>query len=64
MPVLRIPEVEGVEYLINDKTVKGDVEVDGDVVVTAVPLPGYRFEDVTDTDWDITVSEDAPVNPE
>ena len=54
MPILRIPEVEGVEYLINDKTVKGDVEVDGDVVVTAVPLPGYRFEDVTDAEWAIT----------
>ena len=64
MPVLRIPEVEGVEYLINDKTVKGDVEVDGDVVVTAVPLLGYRFEDVTDAEWAITVSEDVPVGTE
>lgn len=64
MPVLRIPEVEGVEYLINDKTVKGDVEVDGDVVVTAVPLPGYKFRDVTDAEWDITVSEGVPVGTE
>ena len=54
MPVLRIPEVEGVEYLINGKPVEGDVEVDGDVEVTAVPLLGYRFENVTDADWHIT----------
>lgn len=54
MPRLRIPNIEGVEYRIDGEAVTGVVEVYGDVTVTAVPLPGYRFNNVTDSDWEIT----------
>lgn len=51
MPTITIPEVEGVEYQIDGEKVTGSFEIDGDVVVTAVPLPGYKFENITDSDW-------------
>lgn len=54
MPTIKIPEVEGVEYQIDGEKVTGSFEIYGDVVVTAVPLPGYKFENITDSDWDLT----------
>jgi len=49
--VITIPTVTGVEYRINGAVVTGTVTITVDTVVTANPLPGYRFPDVTDDDW-------------
>jgi hypothetical protein len=49
---ITIPTVAGVEYLINDNVVAaGPVVITEDTVVTARPAAGYKFPDVTDTDW-------------
>lgn len=49
--VITIPTVTGVEYRINDTVVTGDVTITADTVVTANPLPGYKFPAVVDVDW-------------
>jgi hypothetical protein len=49
---ITIPTVTGVQYFINDELqTAGPVVITQDTVVQARPAPGYRFPDVTDTDW-------------
>jgi hypothetical protein len=48
---ITIPSVTGVEYKINGEVVTGSVVITQDTVVTANPLPGYKFPAVTDDDW-------------
>lgn len=49
--VITIPTVTGVQYKINGLVVTGTVTITVDTVVTANPLPGYKFPAVTDDDW-------------
>ena len=49
--VITIPTVTGVAYQINGVTRTGTVTITTNTVVTAVPLTGYKFPDVTDNDW-------------
>lgn len=53
--VITIPEVEGVSYYINDTIVTGDVTITENTVVFAQPKQGYKFPNVTDSDWLFTV---------
>jgi hypothetical protein len=52
--VITIPTVTGVEYQINGVAVTGTVTVTEPTVVTAEPLPTYKFPTVTDDDWVFT----------
>ena len=51
--VITIPSVTGVTYFINDTAVTAGVQpaITEDTVVEARPNTGYRFPDVTDSDW-------------
>lgn len=51
--VITIPAVTGVTYYINDvaKTAGAQPAITTDTVVEARPNTGYRFPDVTDSDW-------------
>lgn len=51
--VITIPAVTGVQYRINGVDVVSGVQpaITADVLVSAVPLPGYKFPAVTDDDW-------------
>lgn len=48
---ITIPTVTGVEYLINDEVVTGEVEIDEDTEVTAAPATGYYFAPNTTRSW-------------
>jgi hypothetical protein len=48
---ITIPTVVGVEYLINGAPVTGTVNITVNTLVTARPLPGYKFPLVVDNDW-------------
>lgn len=52
--IITIPTVTGVEYRIDGLVVTGGVSITQNTLVTANPLPGYRFPDVSDNDWLIT----------
>lgn len=49
---LTIPNTAGVVYIVRGNPMDaGDVVLDSSVVVTAIPSIGYRFPDVTPTQW-------------
>lgn len=49
--VITIPTVTGIEYRVEGAAVTGSYTMTEDVVVTAHALAGYRFPDVSDSDW-------------
>jgi len=49
--VITIPVITGVTYKIDGVTKTGTVTITEDVIVNAVPVSGYKFPPVTDTDW-------------
>jgi hypothetical protein len=49
--VITIPTVTGVVYAIDGTAVSGTVTITEDTVVTAHPLDGYKFPEVSDDDW-------------
>lgn len=51
MTTVTIPKGEGVDYQVDGKTVTGTVEAEGTVVVKAVPKPGYKFSEGSETEW-------------
>lgn len=51
-----LPATPGVVYTINGQPVEGDVVLDKSAVVYAVPALGYRFPEVTQTQWAYIVS--------
>lgn len=48
---ITIPSTAGVIYKIDGEVVTGSVTIDEDVIVDAVPAPGYQFPPRVDTDW-------------
>jgi hypothetical protein len=55
--IVTIPSVTGVVYKVNGEVVTGSVgPITDDIVVTAVPAPGYAFTETSDTDWTINFS--------
>lgn len=48
---ITIPTVVGIVYKIDGVVVSGVVSITEDTVVTAEPLPGYKFPAVSDDDW-------------
>lgn len=53
-PTITIPDVEGVQYQIAGEAVTGTADIGDATTVVAVPLPGYRFADGVDTQWEFT----------
>lgn len=52
--MITIPAVTGVIYKIGGEVVTGTYgPITEDTVVTAVPAPGYKFTETSDTDWTI-----------
>lgn len=54
--VITIPNVAGVEYLIDGDVVPAGptAPITETTVVQARPAPGYRFSPMSDNDWTIT----------
>lgn len=49
---ITVPGTTGVVYMVDGEPVTaGPLVITQDTVVTAEPAPGYRFPEVTDTDW-------------
>jgi hypothetical protein len=53
--IVTIPAVTGVVYQVDGETVPAGPygPITEDTVVTAIPAPGYRFTDTSDSDWTI-----------
>lgn len=50
--VVRIPTMEGVEYVIGDDAYEGEVEVpEAGLTILAYPLAGYVLDDSVDIEW-------------
>lgn len=49
--LVTIPVVTGVEYLINDEVVTGDVPITANTIVRARPTAGHIFGPLDDDDW-------------
>src|SRR5699024_3309450 len=58
--VITIPEVEGVDYVIGDQVVSGDVEITEDVTVDARALEGYALDETATASWDFVYVAPAP----
>lgn len=58
--VITIPEVEGVDYVIGDQVVSGDVEITEDVTVVARALEGYALDETATAWWDFVYVAPAP----
>lgn len=55
--IITIPDVTGVDYMVNGSVVTGTVgPISATTVVQAVPKPGYRFSSTSDNDWTIVYS--------
>ena len=52
---LVVPQVNGVEYRVDDKTVAGAVTLSEDTTVTAAPREGFTFREGSETSWDFEV---------
>ena len=51
---ITVPTVTGVDYLINDAIVTGDVVITETTEIIAAPAAGYYFESATSTSWTFT----------
>lgn len=62
---LTVGSVEGVVYTIGGKPVEGDIVLDKDTVVRAIPAPGYVFTRGVETEFKFEISKDIPdVDPD
>ena len=55
--VITVPEVTGVEYRIGGEPVTGDVHIDEDTIVTAVPTGRYKFPEGAQARWTFKVPQ-------
>ncbi|WP_054952656.1 ExeM/NucH family extracellular endonuclease [Flaviflexus massiliensis] len=62
---ITIPVVEGVEYLIGDEVVTGDVAIEADTTVTARAADGYVLAEGATSSWNFKyVAPEEPVKPD
>ncbi len=62
-----IPEVAGVQYLLDDEVVEAGTHAgEGTVTITAEPLEGYEFADDATTEWthEFATEPEEPEEPE
>lgn len=61
---LFIPEVKGVQYSIDGQVVSGEVVIDEDTIVSAVPTRGNKFPEGSETEFLFEVNKSAaPAEP-
>src|SRR5699024_1021266 len=51
---VEIPEIEGIDYTIDDEIVTGTITLDEDTIVVAKTKPGYTFDNDSTTSWQYT----------
>ena len=62
--VITIPSQAGVDYLIGDEVVTGNVAITEDTTVTALPWDGYSFAEGATTEWTFELlTEVTPESP-